>query len=63
MEKKIAITLCSIFASLVIGSLAWLMINVSELKGDMKVVMYKIEELKKDVDLAQLENLNSKGDL
>tara|TARA_Y100000310_G_C19990854_1_gene494054 strand:+ start:31 stop:216 length:186 start_codon:yes stop_codon:yes gene_type:complete len=45
MEKKILLSLSTIATSFVIGCLTWLMINVSELKGDMKLVMYQLTEL------------------
>jgi hypothetical protein len=43
-----------VFGSLFIGSTAWLMVTVSELSGDVKVIKYQVSA--NSEDLKELKN-------
>ncbi len=55
MEKKLVMGLSSLVAGIVLSCLTWLMLNVSALQGDMKLVMYQLEELRDSVEMARLD--------
>jgi len=55
MEKKLIVGLSGLFAAVVISCLAWLMMSVSELQGDMKLVMYQLDDLQDKVEMARLD--------
>jgi len=50
MEHKMSINnILLVFGSLFIGSTAWLMITVSELSGDVKLIKYQVNANSEDL--------------
>tara|TARA_B110000263_G_C15142186_1_gene433883 strand:- start:80 stop:253 length:174 start_codon:yes stop_codon:yes gene_type:complete len=55
MENTMSVNnILLVFGSLFIGSTAWLMITVSELSGDVKVIKYQVSA--NSEDLKELKN-------
>ena len=52
MESKMNINnILLVFCSLFIGSTAWLMITVSELSGDVKVIRFQVNQNSEDLKI------------
>ena len=52
MENTMSVNnILLVFGSLFIGSTAWLMITVSELSGDVKVIKYQVSANSEDLEV------------
>jgi|TARA_R100001530_G_C4217987_1_gene129176 hypothetical protein len=52
MENNMAVNnILLVIGSLVVGSITWLLITVSELSGDVKVIKYQVNQNSEDLKI------------
>jgi|TARA_R110002020_G_scaffold192883_1_gene393099 hypothetical protein len=52
MEKNMSVNnILLVIGSLVVGSITWLLVTVSELSGDVKVIRYQVNQNSEDLKI------------